>query len=52
MTPAIIEGDGPLSRYRYYSGTRTLPEVAFASDAFRGPLAPDQLVPVAALRTA
>ena len=49
MAPAIAERDGPLSRLRYYSGTSTLPQAAFASDAPCGPPAPDQLVPVTVL---
>ena len=49
LAPAIPERDGPLSRSRYYSGTRTLPQAASTTDAPSGLPTPDQIIPTIAL---
>ena len=50
--PQPSQRDGPLSRSRYYSGTRTLPQSASATDALSRPPAPDQLIPTTTLCSA
>ena len=52
IATAITEGDGPLSRSRYYDGKRTLLEAASTLDTSSGPPAPDQPVPITTLCSA